>query len=152
MDFMMYLKDSFVGSMSSVLTMGAIIIPLMVVMEILKDAKVLEKLSDRLNPIAKFFGMSNESVFPLLIGTIFGLAYGAGIIIDSAEEGNLSKKDLYVLVIFLLACHAVFEDTLIFAAVGANLWLLFTVRLVVAIIISYFAAKIIDKRQLVKED
>ena len=152
MNFMMYLKDSFIGSMSSVLTMGAIIIPLMVVMEILKDAKVLEKLSDRLNPIAKFFGISNTSVFPLLIGIIFGLAYGAGIIIDSAEEDNLSNKDLYVLVIFLLACHAVFEDTLIFAAVGANLWLLFTVRLVVAIIISYFAAKIIDKRQLVKED
>ena len=152
MDFVAYLKESFTGSMSSVLTMGAIIIPLMVVMEILKDTKVLERFSSKLNPIAKFFNISNESIFPLLIGIIFGLAYGAGIIIDSTEEGNLSKRDLYVLVIFLLACHAIFEDTLIFAAVGANLWLIFTIRLIVAIIISYFAARIIDKRQLVEED
>ncbi|NLJ98730.1 MAG: nucleoside recognition protein [Tissierellia bacterium] len=152
MNLMVYLKESFTGSISSVLTMAIIIIPLMMVMEILKDAKILEKLSTKLKPIAKFLDISDESVFPLIIGIIFGLAYGAGIIIDSTEEGNVSKKDLYILVIFLLACHAIFEDTFIFAAVGANLWLLFGVRLIVAIVISYFASKVIDAKQLAKED
>ncbi len=45
MDFMAYLKESLTGSMSSVLLMAKIIIPLMIVMEILKDAKILELLS-----------------------------------------------------------------------------------------------------------
>lgn len=151
MDITVYLKESFMGSMSSVLTMAIIIIPLMVVMEILKDAKVLEKLSLRLTPMASFLDISKESIFPLIIGIVFGLSYGAGIIIDSTEDGNLSKKDLYIIVIFLLACHAIFEDTFIFAAVGAKLWLVLGVRLIVAIIISYIASKLIDAKKLSKE-
>ncbi len=87
--------------------------------------KYWKKISKRLKPISKLFDISNESVFPLLIGMVFGLVYGAGIIIESVEEENLGKKDLYIVMIFLVACHAIFEDTFIFAAVGANLWLLF---------------------------
>ncbi|WP_025641833.1 nucleoside recognition domain-containing protein [Schnuerera ultunensis] len=145
MDFIAYLKDSFTGSLNSILNMAIIIIPLMIIMEILKDLNILEIISKRLKPISNFFNISNDSVFPLLIGLIFGLAYGAGIIIESAEEKDLNKKDLYVLIIFLVACHAIFEDTLIFATVGANLWLLFITRLTVATITAYFASKVIEK-------
>lgn len=151
MDFMAYLKESFTGSMSSVLIMAKIIMPLMIVMEILKDAKILEKLSKKLKFIAKFFDISNEAVFPLIIGMIFGIVYGAGVIIESAGESNLNKKDLYILVIFLVACHSIFEDTFIFAAVGANLGLLFLTRLIVATIVAYFASKVIDKNLTIKE-
>lgn len=145
MDIMAYLKDSFLGSLSSILSMAKIIIPLMIIMEILKDSNILERISKRLNPISKFFNISNEAVFPLMIGLIFGLVYGAGVIIESTEGKDLSKKDLYVLIIFLVACHAIFEDTLVFAAVGANLWLLFITRLTVATVTAYFASKVIDK-------
>ena len=151
MDFVAYLKESFTGSISSVLSMAKIIIPLMMVMEILKDAKIMDILSKKLKPMAKFFGISNEAVFPLLIGTIIGLVYGAGVIIESAEEGNLNKKDLYILIIFLVACHAIFEDTFVFAVLGANLWLLFLTRLIVAIIVAYFASNIIDKKLKIEE-
>lgn len=151
MNFKVFLKESFTGSMSSVFTMAIIIIPLMIVMEILKDAKLLERISSKLKPMAKFLDISDKSIFPLIIGIVFGLSYGAGIIIDSSEEGNLSKKDLYVIVIFLLACHAIFEDTFIFAAVGARLWLVLGVRLTVAIAISYLTSKLIDGKLLAKE-
>ncbi|QQY80391.1 nucleoside recognition protein [Keratinibaculum paraultunense] len=145
MDFSSYLKESTIGSIDSVLSMAKIIIPLMIVMEILKDAKILEKISKKLKPIAKLFDISNESVFPLMIGMVFGLIYGAGIIIESIEEENLKKKDLYIIIIFLVACHAIFEDTFIFVAVGANLWLLFFARLTVALVVAYFASKVIDR-------
>lgn len=127
--------------------MAKIVIPLMVVMEILKDSNILEKVAEKLSPIAKFLNISNEAVFPLVIGLIFGLAYGAGIIIESAEEYNLGKKDLYILMIFLVACHAVIEDTLLFVAVGANLWFLLTVRLIVAIIITRMASRVLNKME-----
>ncbi|MBU5455416.1 nucleoside recognition domain-containing protein [Caproiciproducens sp. MSJ-32] len=145
MNFSSYLKESTIGSIDSVLSMAKIIIPLMIVMEILKDAKILEKISKKLKPIAKLFDISNESVFPLMIGMVFGLIYGAGIIIESIEEENLKKKDLYIIIIFLVACHAIFEDTFIFVAVGANLWLLFFTRLTVALVVAYFASKVIDR-------
>ena len=123
----------------------------MIIMEIFKDAKLLEIISKKLKPIARFFDISNEAVFPLMIGLVFGIVYGAGVIIESTEESNLNKKDLYILIIFLVACHAIFEDTLIFAAVGANLWILFITRLVVAIITAYFMSKIINKKLVIKE-
>lgn len=148
MDFWLYFKESFTGALGSVITMAKIIIPLMIVMEILKDSKILDKLSEKMEPIAKFFDISNAAVFPLIIGLIFGLSYGAGVIIESAEENNLSKKDLYTLMIFLIACHAVIEDTLLFVVVGASLWFLLGIRLGVAIIISIFASKVLRKMEI----
>lgn len=145
MNFWLYIKESSTGALGSVTTMAKIIIPLMVVMEILKDSKILDKISKKMQPISNFFDISNEAVFPLIIGLIFGLSYGAGVIIESVEENNLSKKDLYTLMIFLVACHAVIEDTLLFVVIGANLWLLLCIRLGVAIIISYFASKVLSK-------
>ena len=101
MDFMAYLKDSTMGSLNSVFSMAKIIIPLMIAMEILKDAEILEKISKRLKPISKLFDISNESVFPLMIGMVFGLVYGAGIIVESVEK-KFKQKDLYIVMNFLL--------------------------------------------------
>ena len=145
---MLYLKESIVGSLNSILTMAKIIIPLMIAMEILKDANILEKISKKMRPLARIFNISNESVFPLIIGLIFGLAYGAGVIIESIEENNLSKRDLYVLMVFLVACHAVIEDTLLFVVLGVNLWFLLILRIVIALIIAYFTSKILDKQNM----
>ncbi len=148
MDFSLFLKESISGSFNSVITMAVIIIPLMVVMEVLKGFNILNIISEKMEPISYFFGMSNKAIFPLIIGLFFGLSYGAGVIIESAEEGNLEKKDLYILMIFLIACHAVVEDTLLFVVVGANLWLLLAIRIGVAILISLIASKILNKRVL----
>lgn len=51
MDFVSFLKESFLGSMDSVFTMAKIVVPLMIVMEVLKDSNILEKISRALSPI-----------------------------------------------------------------------------------------------------
>lgn len=156
MDFWLYINESFTGSFSSIITMAKIIIPLMIVMETLKDSKILDKMCKKMQPISRFLNISNDAVFPLIIGLVFGLSYGAGVIIESIEENNLSKKDLYTLMIFLVTCHAVIEDTLLFVVIGANLWLLLGIRIGVAIIISYFASKILNRidinNKIIKEN
>ncbi|KPU26837.1 nucleoside recognition protein [Caloranaerobacter sp. TR13] len=145
MDLILIFKEAVNGSINSIITIAKVIIPLMILMEILKDIKFLDKLSDLLKPVARFLGVSKNSIFPLLIGLIFGLAYGAGVIIKSAKEGQLKKKDLYLLMIFLVSCHSVFEDTLLFVAIGANGWLLLGFRLITAIILTIAVAKILDR-------
>lgn len=145
MGFIEIIKEGATGSISSVLNIAKIVIPLMVVIQLLKDLNILDRLSYLMRPLAKFLGISEESTFPLVIGLILGLAYGAGVIINSAKEGNLKKKDLYLVVIFLVACHSVFEDTLLFAAIGANGWLLLGTRIIVALVLTSFAARYIDK-------
>ena len=152
MDFLAFLEEGALGSLSSVFNMAKIVIPLMIVMELLKDLKILEKIAILLNPVAKFFGISKESTFPLVVGLIFGLAYGAGVIIDSINQNDLPKKDLYVVVIFLIACHAVFEDTLLFVAIGANGILLLSLRLGAAIVSALLASKVINKMEMKEKD
>lgn len=144
-DFILFIKEGFSESMTSIITIAKIVIPLMVGMEILKDFNVLDKISTFLKPLSKFLGISKEATLPLVIGLVLGLFYGAGVIIESAKEGELSKKDLYLLMIFLVACHSIFEDTLLFVAIGANGWLLLSIRLITAILLTFLAAKHIDK-------
>lgn len=135
------LKEAAMGSLSSMWGVVKIVIPLMIVIEIVKDLNILDKLSKVIKPITRLIGTTKESLLPLLSGLLFGLLYGAGIIIDSVKEGNMDKREVYLVIIFLGACHAVVEDTLIFTQIGANGWIIFTARLVSAIVITSIASR-----------
>ncbi|WP_026477378.1 nucleoside recognition domain-containing protein [Alkaliphilus transvaalensis] len=135
------LKEATIGSIESVYSIAIIIIPIMLILQILKDYKILDKITGPFHFLAKLFKTSNETVLPLLVGIIFGLSYGAGVIIQSAKEGNLNKRDLFLITVFLATCHAVFEDTLLFVAVGANGYLLLGTRLVAAFVLTYILSR-----------
>ncbi|MCG0276588.1 MAG: nucleoside recognition domain-containing protein [Thermosediminibacteraceae bacterium] len=137
------LREAVVGSLNSLKQIAIIVIPLMIAMEILKDLGFLDRIADWLSPIVRIFGMKKESAFPLAIGIIIGLSYGAGIIFKAAKEYQLSRKDLYLITYFLVSAHAVFEDTAIFAALGVSASLLLLTRLSVAAIFTFLASKAI---------
>lgn len=135
------IQKSVAGSARSVFTIAKVVVPLMVILEAAKTLKVLDRISGYARGIIRPIGLSEKSTFPLMVGLIFGLAYGAGVIVQWAREGELNKKELYLLAIFLVACHGVVEDTFIFTAIGANGFLLLLTRTVVAIIITYALSK-----------
>ncbi|QEK11118.1 nucleoside recognition protein [Crassaminicella thermophila] len=142
------LKEGFVGSLKSVYSIAMIVIPLMIILQVAKDYNVLSKIAEYFKFFTRLFSISKESIFPLLVGIIFGISYGAGVIIQSSKEGNLTKKDLLLLVAFLVTCHAVFEDTLIFVVVGANGYILLGLRFMMAIGITYYLSKRINLKDL----
>lgn len=121
--------------------MALIVIPLIIFIEVLKDFKILDKLTGWLHWTVKPFGMSSAAVLPLLAGLIFGLVYGAGLIIDAAREGTLSKRDLYLISLFLIINHSVLEDTLLFVAIGANGLVVLAFRFTASIIITWLVGK-----------
>lgn len=132
--------------------LAMIVFPLMLGVQILKDLNAINIFAKWLEPVTKFLGLSSSRTsIPLVAGLTFGLAYGAGLIIESAKEENLSKKDLYLLSIFLVACHAVIEDTLIFLPLGINVLPLLLIRLSVAIIITVVTARV-WKRLVIKTE
>lgn len=135
------LKEGALGGINSVYSIAKIIIPIMIILQILKDYKILDKIIKPFAFITKMFKTSDGAVLPLLVGLLFGLSYGAGVIIQSAKEGDLTKRDLLIITIFLATCHAVFEDTLIFVAVGANGFILLGTRIVAAVLLTYVIAK-----------
>ncbi|GFR36648.1 nucleoside recognition domain-containing protein [Thermobrachium celere] len=150
------LKEAFLGSMSSILTVAKIVIPLMIIIEIIKELNLLDKICGIFKPLTKMLKLSETTILPLFSGLFFGIVYGAGLIIDAAEEGNISKKDMYLVIVFLGACHAIVEDTLVFVQIGANGWVIFFVRLISAFILTYIFSIIFDKsntaKRIIKEE
>ena len=143
MEIMMIFMEGLRGSLLQVWHLALIVVPLMVGMQILDDLHILNKVSTHLEKVVRFLGISGAGSFPLVIGLVFGLAYGAGMIIHYARQGQLSRRELLLIVTFLSINHSVFEDTLLFVAIGANGFLILFSRFTAAIIITVFMNKLL---------
>ena len=141
MNTVQFWQETGLGLLLLIKQVAVIVIPLMVFMEIMKDLKVLDRISGWLHWTVKPFGMKPPAVFPLLVGLVFGIAYGAGFIIQAAREGTLSKRDLYLISLFLVINHAIFEDTLLFVAIGANGPVILAFRFAASILVTWAVGK-----------
>jgi hypothetical protein len=70
--------------------------------------------------------------------------------IQAVKEDGVSKKDITLAFIFLMACHAVVEDTLIFIPLGIPVLPLLLIRLGVAIVLTLVVGFIWKRSGLVK--
>jgi len=141
------LKEGVIGSVKSIFQIAIIVVPLITIMQVAKDFKIIDKITPLFKPLSTILGINEEATFPLIIGIIFGITYGAGFIIQSVQEGSLNKKDIFLVTTFLCLCHAIFEDTLIFVAIGGNGLHIVTIRLVITFIVIYMISKIINRKE-----
>ncbi|WP_203334259.1 nucleoside recognition domain-containing protein [Planococcus beigongshangi] len=121
-----------------VLQLAMIVIPLMLAIQILKDTKYLYRISDKMGPLTRILGVQKNASLTLASGLVFGLAMGAGVMIQAVQEDGVSKKDATLVFIFLVACHAIVEDTLIFIPLGIPIWPLLAIRVVTALVLTIF--------------
>lgn len=135
------LKEAALGSCSLVLQVLFILIPVMILLQIIEELGIASPLSKMLGRVTRLFSMSDEAAMPLLVGIVFGITYGAGVIIDASSSGKLTKQECFVLAVFLSICHALVEDTLLFASLGASGWILVLGRLVLAILLTFAVVK-----------
>lgn len=133
-----------------VFQLALIVIPMMIVIQFLKDLKWLEVFSKWMAPMTRALGMKENTSTTMAAGLLFGLAYGAGVMIQAVHEDGVEKKDLTLAFIFLVACHAVVEDTLIFVPLGIPVLPLLLIRLITAIILTLIVAYIWRRMELVK--
>ncbi|MCA0386506.1 MAG: nucleoside recognition protein [Firmicutes bacterium] len=138
-----FFEKGIVGSIKSVWGIAIIVIPLMLFMEIAKDLKVLDYIGKLFKPVTKLFNAHEKSGFPLAVGIIFGISYGAGVLIKSTEDGDIDSKSLLIISVFLAACHAIVEDTLLFVAVGATGMTIILMRVLVAFIVTMIISRFI---------
>lgn len=122
--------------------LAIIVIPLMVIVQVMKDRKWLAVFSKWMAPLTRKLGMRENTSTTLASGLLFGLAFGAGVMIQAVEEDGVSQKDVTLAFIFLVACHAVVEDTLIFIPLGIPVLPLLLIRIVVAVILTMIVGMI----------
>jgi len=102
------------------LKVAAVLVPALILYEMLAPLPIFGRWGRALAPALARLGMSPPCTVPLAAGFFLGIIYGAGMIIPIAEEKRIGPGELHSLGLFLCTCHAVIEDTFLFAVVGAR--------------------------------
>ena len=114
-----------VGNGASLAKISLIIIGLMVLVECMREFGIMDWITRLLEFPMRVLGMDRSSAFVAAVGLLLGLAYGAGLIIEETDRSRIGKKEILATNLFLGTNHALIEDSLIFAAVGAHLgWII----------------------------
>ena len=145
------LQEMLFGSLSTALNMLKILIPLMIIVEILMVYNVMEKLANKLQFLAKTMGMKKQSIFPLLVGVVMGVTYGAGTLIEINRQTPIPKKDYALIGVFMFLCHGIIETAFIFAVAGANIFMITFGRLLIAYGVTVLAARLPYFRRMEEE-
>jgi hypothetical protein len=124
------LSSLLMGSSSSAMILSikiiALIVTLIFIMDFIKSREFIKQ-----------SGKNVSKGFSLIVGIFLGITYGAGILIQEAKNGTIGKDDLFFIGTFLMICHAIIEDTLLFVIFGADFTMVIAIRTIAAIVISY---------------
>ena len=116
----------------------AIVMVLMIIIEVMKNYDLVDRILRLMSPVLKILGLHKNAGILWLTAVMFGLAYGAAVIVEEAKEGNLSKEDLEQLHLSIGINHAVFEDPALFLSLGLGPFWLWIPRIVAAIVGVWF--------------
>jgi hypothetical protein len=112
----------------------AIITTMMVVMELLRAWRVIPLLARLLQPLLWLMGLSPRVGVLWLTASVFGLTYGAAVIVEEAREGHFQKEEIERLQLSIGINHALIEDPAIFLALGIPALWLWGPRLLAALV------------------
>lgn len=134
------IPDLFLHSLVNAAVLSAKIIALITVIIFLMDAL-------KRTPFVTNYGQRVQTSFSLLTGQLLGITYGAGILFKEAESGNLQKKDIFFIGTFLMICHSLLEDPLLFVLFGANYWIMIISRLTMACLVTFLLSRFFSARE-----
>lgn len=135
----MWLQWIWEGFASGVMKVASLwwLVPLFILIQALKDSGWLGRLSGLMRPLLAPLRLPGAAGMPVVAGLAIGLTYGAGVILQTAEEGKLSRNELTVACVFLGICHAIIEETILFSAIGTNGFFLIGIRFVTGALFAY---------------
>jgi hypothetical protein len=123
-----------ISTIKLIVRMVTLIILLTILQRILNEFGVIQILSKILSPLLRAFGLPEKTSFLWIIANTLGLAYGAAVMIEASEQGKISKTDADLLNHHIAISHSSLEDVLLFAAIGASILWMITIRLILAFI------------------
>lgn len=129
------LKEWFFDTLYLIVLMSTLIFALSIIQRLLTEFGVIKWLSKIFSPVLAFFGLPPKTSFLWIVANTLGLAYGAAVMIDEAESGNITKKEIDLLNHHIAISHSNLEDVLLLASVGAIIWWLLVARWLFAFVL-----------------
>jgi len=111
-----------------------IIMTILITLEVLKRLGWIEHIVRLCRPVLKALGLSEKAGILWMTAAFFGLAYGAAVIVEEANEGHLGKEELEALHLSIGINHSLIEDPALFLALGLSAFWLWIPRLITAVI------------------
>lgn len=143
---MQFLEATSAGLFFLLLKVFLIVVPLMIILEVSREFRLIDRISNLIYRPVGFFGFRRDSIYPLMAGVLFGISYGGGVLIGESSAGRIKGNQRFLVAVYLGLCHAVFEDTLIFVSLGANGIIVLLSRLTLATTVVIVLAAILGEK------
>ena len=109
------------GEIRNLLYIFLIVTGLMLVVEILRRIRVIDLMERLLKPVLKLMGVRPKASSITVVGLTMGLAYGGGLIIHEAHQGQVDSRDVFFSLSLMGLSHGLIEDTLLMMVGGGHL-------------------------------
>lgn len=126
---------------SLALTFG-IIVALLVLLDLLERTGITRRITALMAPVLRVSGLPPAAAPVTTVGVLLGLTYGGALIIEEAERQRFDARTRFLALAWLSLSHSLIEDTLLFLALGADIWIVLAGRvlLTMAIVAALAAA------------
>ena len=111
-----------------------IIMSLLIILELLRAAGLIDRIVRLFKPLFVLFGLNPTGGIIWIAALLFGLTYGAAVIVEEAKKGHLTRDELERLHLSIGINHSIVEDPTLFLALGLGAFWLWLPRLAAAIV------------------
>lgn len=112
-----------------------IIISIMILLEIMRMYHIITYMVKMLAPVLKIMGLEKRVGILWLTAVIFGLSYGAAVIVSETKDASFNREELENLQLSIGINHAIIEDPGLFMSLGLNPFWLWVPRFLAAIVV-----------------
>ncbi|HBD09907.1 MAG TPA: iron transporter, partial [Syntrophobacteraceae bacterium] len=95
-----------------------IIISILTALAVFQEFGWIEPIVRALRPLLRALGLNEKVGLLWMTAAVFGLAYGAAVIVEEAKRGDLTKEELESLHLSIGINHSMVEDPMLFLALG----------------------------------
>ncbi len=145
--FMVMLKTWGWETFKLIIQIFCIIMPLMVILELAKTFNIISFITKMTSPVLSIMGLNRSTGMLWLTASIFGLAYGAAVIVEETQSNAYKKEDLIKLHLSIGINHSMIEDPVLFLPLGLPIFWLWIPRLAAAIIVTWLYTVFLSARR-----
>ena len=128
------LKTWFFATLSLFVKILIIITAIMILLELMRNYNLIQHIVRTLNPLLKLLGLEKKVGILWLTAVVFGLSYGAAVIVGEAKNDAFTPAELEDLHVSIGINHSIFEDPAPFLSFGLNPFWLWVPRFMAAIV------------------
>jgi spore maturation protein SpmB len=128
------LKAWFTATLLLSIKLFIIIISIMILLEIMRIYHIITYMVKILTPVLKIMGLEKRVGILWLTAVIFGLSYGAAVIVSETKDASFNREELENLQLSIGINHAIIEDPGLFMSLGLNPFWLWVPRFLAAIV------------------